>query len=154
MSWQQGRTTIDRLLAAGDLQQVSPDTNAARHLVTSAERHLVTAATVAETDPEAAFATAYDAARKACSALLEVQGLRATSRGGHIAVREAVTAQFADLSGGEVLKPFDRLRRRRNDIEYPSGTSPVDSDEVQDALDNARRMVDFAAKLIDHLPVY
>jgi hypothetical protein len=140
VTWGPGRSRIDRLLDADELQRVTPDLNAARRLVDSATRHLVSAATVAGNDPEAAFATSYDAARKACSALLEAQGLRATSRGGHIAVRDAVSAQFGDLPGGGALRPFDRLRRRRNDIEYPSDANPVDSDEVQDALAQARGM--------------
>jgi hypothetical protein len=154
MTWAAGRATIDRLLEADELQRITPDQSTARRLVDSATRHLASAATLADDDPEAAFATSYDAARKACSALLEAQGLRTTTRGGHIAVRDAVTAQFGDLSGGEALRPFDRLRRRRNDIEYPSDANPVDGDEVQDALTQARRMVDFADKLVDHLPVY
>jgi hypothetical protein len=87
-------------------------------------------------------------------ALLEAQGLRATSRGGHIAVRDAVNAQFGDLSGGQALRPFDRLRRRRHDIEYPDSATSVDADEVEEALRRAQDMVEFANKLIDHLPVY
>lgn len=154
MTWAPGRATVDRLIEAGEVQRVTPDLRAARRLVHSATRHLASAATLAGTDPEAAFATSYDAARKACSALLEAQGLRATTRGGHIAVRDAVSAQFGDLSGGEALKPFDRLRRRRNDIEYLGDANPVDNDEVHDALAQARRIVDFADKLVDHLPVY
>ncbi len=153
-TWGPGRATIDRLLDADELQRVTPDVAAARRLVDSATRHLASAATVADNDPEAAFATSYDAARKACSALLEAQGLRATSRGGHIAVREAVSAQSGDLPGGSALRPFDRLRRRRNDIEYPSDPDPVDSEEVQDALTQARGMVEFADKLLDLLPVF
>jgi hypothetical protein len=154
MTWAPGRGTIDRLLEADELQRVAPDLSAARRLVDSATRHLASAATVAHDDPEAAFATSYDAARKACSALLEAQGLRATTRGGHIAVRDGVTAQFGELSGAAALRPFDRLRRRRNDIEYSSDANPLDGDEVQDGLAQARRMVEFADKLVDHLPVY
>ena len=44
------------------------------------------------TDLEGSLALAYDAARKAAEALLARQGLRATTRGGHIAVVAAITA--------------------------------------------------------------
>ena len=43
-----------------------------------------------------AYQPPYDALRKAAAALLAVQGLRATSRGGHIAIQDAVRAQFGD----------------------------------------------------------
>jgi hypothetical protein len=105
-------------------------------------------------DPEGAYAALYDAARKSCAALLEAQGLRATSRGGHVAVRDAVEAQFSGLMGGDALRSFDRLRRRRNDIEYPEGDAGVDVDEVDEALERAEVIVAYAARVIDDLPVY
>lgn len=45
-------------------------------------------------DLSGAYQLAYDALRKSTASLLAVQGLRATSRGGHIAVQDAVLAQF------------------------------------------------------------
>lgn len=122
MKWEEGRTAVEQLLAARELERVSADPNAAKKLIDSAHRHLDSARKIRVSDPEGAFAALYDAARKSCAALLEVQGLRATSRGGHVAVRDAVVAQFASLPGGDALLSFDRLRRRRNDIEYPAGT--------------------------------
>jgi hypothetical protein len=43
-------------------------------------------------DLPGAYQLAYDALRKSAASLLEVQGLRATSRGGHIAIQDAVIA--------------------------------------------------------------
>ena len=77
-----------------------------------------------------------------------------TSRGGHVALREVASAQFSGLSGADVLKPFDRLRRRRNDIEYPGADSAIDSDEVDEALARSAEMVDFAERLFEQLPVF
>lgn len=154
MSLEQGKETIEDLLARGELQSVSPDVELAHRLLEAARRHLVSASDIQINDPEGAYAALYDAARKACAALLQAQGLRPTSRGGHIAVREAVLAQFSALTGGHVLRPFDRLRRRRNEMEYPSGESTVDNEEVSEALNRAEQMVEFAEKLVDELPVY
>jgi len=154
MSWGQGKETIDDLLARGELQNVSPDLGVAHRLLETARRHLTSASEIHANDPEGAYAALYDAARKSCAALLQAQGLRPTSRGGHIAIREAVLAQFGALSGGQVLRPFDRLRRRRNDMEYPSGELTVDDDEIQEALRRAEHIVEFAEKLIDKLPVF
>jgi hypothetical protein len=61
---------------------------------------------------------------------------------------------FSGLSGADVLKPFDRLRRRRNDIEYPGADSAIDSDEVDEALARSAEMVDFAERLFEQLPVF
>lgn len=154
MSWEHGAATIDKLLADGELQQVTADLDAARRLIADARNHLVSAEMIKERDPNAAFAIVYDAIRKACSALLEAQGLRATSRGGHIAIRDAVLAQFADLSGGDAFKPFDRLRRRRNTIEYPDSEASADVDEVVEGLQRAEAIVGFAERLLEHLPPY
>lgn len=85
-------------------------------LIESARRHVATGGTATTNDPEGAFALAYDAARKAANALLAHQGLRATTTGGHIVIVEAMNAQFPGVAG---LKSIDRLRRRRNQAEYP-----------------------------------
>lgn len=154
MSWQEGKDRIDELLTAGELQRVQPDLAVAHQLLGAARNHLASADQIRASDPEGAFAAIYDAARKACAALLQAQGLRSTTRGGHIAIRDAVDAQFASLSGGKVLRPFDRLRRRRHEIEYPSRESTLDEDELTEAIGRSREVVSFAEKLIDRLPVF
>lgn len=154
MRWEHGREVVERLLADGELERVSPDLDGARRLLESARRHLTSARTIRESDPEGAYAALYDAARKACAALLQAQGLRVTSHGGHVALREAVVAQFAALTGGGVLRSFDRLRRRRNDIEYPDGDSGIDLDEVDEALARSDEIVRYADKVVEKLPVF
>jgi hypothetical protein len=126
----------------------------AEQLLESARRHLDSAGKIRSTDPEGAYAALYDAARKSCASLLQAQGLRPTTAGGHIAVREAVMAQFGSLSRGDVLRPFDRLRRRRHEMEYLSGKSSLDEAELSEALERAQGMLEFAEKLIGELPVY
>ena len=74
-------------------------------------------------NPERADGSLYDAVRMALTAVLENQGLRPTSRGGHIASYTTVAAQL-DRPMGAVLRPFDRMRRTRNRSEYPSFTTP------------------------------
>lgn len=134
MSWGHGKPEIERLLRDRELERVSPDADAALQFLETAKRHLKSAQLLTESDPEAAYSTAYDAARKACASLLETQGLRSTSRGGHIAVRDAVMAQFESLPGGEVFRSFDRLRRRRNDLEYVAAGEGIDPAELEEAI--------------------
>lgn len=154
MAWEPGSHVIDDLLDRGELQRVVADLGSARALIDSARRHLDSADTIAGSDPEGAFAALYDAARKACAALLEAQGLRATSRGGHVAIREAVVAQFGGLPHGNVVRRFDRLRRRRHEIEYPSGPSFVEEDEVREGLERSTELANFAEALFEELPVF
>jgi hypothetical protein len=82
------------MLASGNLQKVAPSREAATTFLDAAERHLESALAVTESDPDGAYSLLYDAARKSLAALLQTQGLRATSRGGHYAIQEAITAQF------------------------------------------------------------
>jgi hypothetical protein len=154
LGWEHGAADIERLLKGGELQSVASDPAAGARLLADARRHLSSVRSIKDSDPNAAFALLYDAVRKACSALLEVQGLRATSRGGHIAIRDAVLAQFGDLSGGEALRPYDRLRRRRNDIEYPDSSTSADADEIDEGLQRATAIVEYAERLMEHLPPF
>jgi hypothetical protein len=96
VTWARGRARIEQLIADGDLEIVTASQTHAQRLLEEAQRHLRSAEQIAEDDATGAYQLAYDAARKACSALLAVQGLRATTKGGHIAIQDAVR----DRSGG------------------------------------------------------
>ena len=54
-----------------------------------------------------AYQLAYDALRKSAASLLEAQGLRATSRGGHVAVQDGVIAQFGSSIRGVKIHGSD-----------------------------------------------
>lgn len=150
MSWQRGRDHIDRLITDGELERVTPSDEVASRLIADAQAHTAFASKGIEEDPAGALQLSYDAARKASAALLAVQGLRATTRGGHIAVIDAVKAQFNDRGGMEVFGRLHALRRRRNRTEYPDLDSPgVNEDDARQALDSARAVVDGAKRLID-----
>lgn len=132
---------IDALLAAGRLERVPADAAAAARAVEAARRHLASAAVLAETDPDLAYTALYDAMRKSCAALLLADGLRATSRGGHLAVQHAVTALYGR---GGPLRSFDRVRRRRNAVEYLG--DETDPEDVRADLGAAEAVVMFAAR--------
>lgn len=151
MLWQQGRAEIERTLADGELQQVPASRDQADRLIGQARSHLRSAVAVSEDDPEGGYALIYDAARKALVAVLENQGLRPTSRGGHLAAYEAVRAQL-DPPMGKALRPFNRMRRLRNDAEYPPVDAPaLTSTDVVDDLDNARALITVAERVLDQM---
>ena len=145
--WNKGSEIIERLLEDRHLEEVPADADTVERLIATARRHISSATSTAESDPEGAFALAYDAARKTATALLAHQGLRPTSTGGHIAVANAINAQFPGIEG---LKSIDRLRRRRNQAEYPDPRDydPVTTDEVDDAVAAASACVNAAEKLL------
>jgi len=151
MRWQQGREALDGMITRGELERVPPSREHADLMLAQARRHLASAVAIADSDPAGAYQLLYDAARKAFAAVLENQGVRATSRGGHIAVRDAVSAQLDPPLGG-VLRPFDRLRRRRNQVEYPSSSAPsVGADEVERDVPKVEQIVDVAARVLDQM---
>ena len=145
--WNKGSETIERLLDAHHLEHVPADADTVTALIATAQRHVASAATTAASDPEGAFALAYDAARKTATALLAHQGPRPTSAGGHIVIVEAMNAQVPGVAG---LKSVDRIRRRRNQAEYPDPQNydPITADEVDDAIEAARACLSAAEKLI------
>jgi hypothetical protein len=59
---------LDELVAAGVVERVAADPETARVELEQARLHVESAAEIAERDPVAAFALAYDAIRKALSA--------------------------------------------------------------------------------------
>lgn len=154
MKWQQGRDRIEGMLTRGELERVPASRTHADLLLSQAHQHLKSAQAIATFDPAGAYQLMYDAARKALTAILENQGLRATSRGGHIAVVDAVSAQL-DPPLGTIFRPFDRLRRRRNQAEYPASGQPgFDAEDVERDLPKVQQMVDAAAKVLDEMSPY
>jgi hypothetical protein len=88
------------------------------------------------------------------AAVLSVQGLRATSRGGHTVLYEALRAQL-DPPLGATLAPFNRMRIRRNEVEYQAfETAMVTSEEVKHDLEQADALILLAEKIIDQMPVF
>jgi HEPN domain len=151
MRWEQGRARIEQLLADGDLQRIHPSRQQGDRLIAQARTHLASAAAICDDDPPGGYALAYDAARKALTAVLENQGLRPTTRGGHVAVYEAVRAQL-DPPLGRALRPFARMRRLRHDAEYPPADAPeLTADDVRDDVGNAEAIIDLAARVLDQM---
>jgi hypothetical protein len=151
MRWNQGRATVDKLIADGELQRVPPSREHADQLLAQAHKDLASVELLRDSNPKRAYESLYDAARMALTAILENQGLRPTSRGGHIAPYAAVSAQL-DPPMGAVMRPFDRMRRTRNRSEYPSFTTPeVTADNVTADLLAARAIVETCQGVLDEM---
>lgn len=144
-----GHVRIAELVGDGSLDQVPPDATVARRLVDDARRHLVSARAVRGTgDLNGAYQLTYDALRKAATSLLTAQGLRTTARGGHVAVQEAVKAQFG--SRVRAFRSYSRVRRTRNSLEYPdSDTAGASEADLDDATDLAQEAIVAAVTVLD-----
>jgi hypothetical protein len=154
MRWEQGRVRIDKLLVEGELERVHPSREHADRLIEQARRHLASALLMCESDPEGAYGILYDAGRKALWAIMANQGIRPTSKGGHLAVYHAVMAQL-DPPMGAQLRPFDRMRRQRRQAEYPDMSTPdLAADDIVDDLPKVTAIVDIAERVLDQMSVY
>lgn len=152
-SWPTGVETIKKMLAADNLQRVVASVDGASAFLDAAAKHLDSAVAVAEADPDGAYTLVYDAARKSLAAVLQAQGLRSTSRGGHYAIQEAIAAQFTKPPPRDAFRPFGRLRRARNQIEYDD-VSAVTADDVRSDAATVRTLHAMASQLIAVLPVF
>lgn len=152
--WEQGRAEVDDLLTNRRLERATANPEHARRILTQARRHVSSASALRESDLELAFSAAYDAARKALTALLAAQGLRPTSAGGHVAVYQSALAQFHSPMG-RTIKPFDWMRRTRNDTEYPSADTPtIEAEDLDEAVLAATAILELSERLIEQLPPY
>lgn len=139
---------VERLLARGLLQRVVPDLAAIGLLLDDAERHLRTAETaLTHGDPSGAYQLAYDAARKAATAMLLSRGLRTRGVGAHANLILAVEELFAGLDGIRVLRKLDRMRRTRNEAEYRGHF--FDERSVRHDMSIARAVVDLAHRALE-----
>lgn len=136
-----------------ELDQVTANSELADRLMAAARQHLASARLLAGSDPYLGYAALYDAIRKSLSALLQIQGLRATTSGGHLAVMHAVQAQFG-ASMGAILRPVDRIRVTRHEAEYPGRSTYIDEQTVLDDLPKAEAVVDAAANALPHLTAF
>ena len=152
--WQQGRAGVDDLITRGHIERVQADRDLADLMLQESVRHLASSRLTADTDPTGSFAMAYDSCRKALAAVLENQGLRATTKGGHKAVEEAVRAQLVPPKKAE-LDGFGWMRVLRNNTQYPSFEKPLaDLDDTLLAQGFAEDIIVMARTVLDHMPTY
>lgn len=154
MRWEQGRETIADMLRRGKLVLGDKSEAHASAILDGASRHLESTLTVVDRDPAGAYELAYEAACKALVATLVAQGLHPNCRGDHLALYDAVSAQF-DPPYGQALKPFIRLRAQRIEIEHGSPSALAMSPrDVLDDLGKVVALINFAGRLIPQLKPY
>lgn len=147
--WTHGSPEIDTLLAAGTLKRVTGADVGTVALMGRAKQLLSSAEDLLHKDPVTAYIVAYDGAKHAGAALLAEQNLRSSD---HVTIERALAAQF-----GPPFSRFRNLRRRRNELDYPSSADDfADATEASKAIEYASEIVDNAVKILEQgiLTVY
>jgi hypothetical protein len=121
--WAKGERTVTFLIERGRLErfEASDPAATADALAERAARRLEATATaaLANGDADGAYSAAYDAYRMAGESLLARQQLRATGRdGSHMAVEDAVSAQFSSGIPAFAKPVFEQVRRTRHNAQY------------------------------------
>lgn len=139
---------VAKLVDEGVIRPAEADLRGARTELATARVHLETAAAIASRDPAAAYAIAYDAARKAIAAHMRARGLRVgKGPGAHTRISVYAAAALDGHGIDEQLERYDELRRVRNQSEYDALL--VDEADVSDALDRAAAIVAAVERDID-----
>lgn len=152
MKWDQGRSVVDQMLDARHLQRVPANRDLSDRYIEQARTARDSARQVSGHDPRSAYCLLYDAARFALTAILENQGLRPTERGGHLAVYDAVLAQL-DPPMGNIIRPFNEMRRIRHSVEYGDVYIPDEHDLV-DTYPLVEEIINMAVRVLDSMPVF
>jgi hypothetical protein len=152
--WEQGRSTVEDLLARRELDKVKADRALADELLNQAARHVKAAATILGEDPVGSLGLAYEAAYKGFGAVLENQGLRATVSGGHKALEEAVRAQLVPPSK-DLIDAFGWMRKARHASTYVTfERASATLEDATRAIAIAEEVLEKSAKLLDAMPAY
>jgi hypothetical protein len=141
--WTRGEQTVQFLIDRSRLESFEAEdlTALTDVLIVRTARRVETtaAAALAGGDVDGAYVAAYDAYRMAAEVLLARQGLRATGGdGSHMAVEDAVSAQFATDIPAFAKPTFERFRRTRHSAQYfdPSA-APITASDASWAIEKA-----------------
>jgi hypothetical protein len=127
--WAKGEHAVQFLVDRNRLESFEAEDLAAlaEALITRAALRVETIATAALAggDVDGAYVAAYDAYRMVAEALLARQALRATrGDGSHMAVEDAVSAQFREEIPAFAKPTFERLRPARHSAQYFDPSAP------------------------------
>lgn len=130
------------------IEEIEIDINQVHRMIAQAENHLRSAMNTLVDDKEGAYVLLYDAARKSLMAILYLQGIRPTAYGGHSIILDVLIPQCT-TSEVALIRPFNRLRKIRNSVEYPrTDFSEIDEASLREDLLKAVKIVEWAKSII------
>ena len=152
--WEKGERTVQFLISRGRLENVEVEdlAESADALIGRAALRVeaTAAAALKAGDVDGAYVAAYDAYRMAAESLLVRQGLRATGGdGSHMAVEDAVSAQFGTDIPAFAKPTFERLRRTRHTAQYfDPAAAPITKSDASWAIEKATAALSGAKALL------
>jgi hypothetical protein len=156
--WLKGEQTVKYLMDRGRLESLDASdlTALADAQIRRATLRLnaTSVSALEKGDVDGAYAAAYDAYRMAAEALLARQGLRATGGdGSHMAVEDAISAQFAAEIPAFAKPIFERLRRTRHTAQYFDPTAaPITGPDAEWAIEKATAALEGAKAVLFATP--
>ncbi|MGE5292996.1 MAG: hypothetical protein ACM3ML_38605 [Micromonosporaceae bacterium] len=142
--WEKGEQTVQFLISRDRLETVEVEdlvASADALIARAALRVDATAAAALKAgDVDGAYVAAYDSYRMTAESLLVRQGLRATGGdGSHMAVEDAVSAQFGTDIPAFAKPTFERLRRTRHTAQYfDPAAAPITKADASWAIAKAK----------------
>lgn len=133
--------TIQDLIASGELEFVSFDSDRPMAELDAAIIHYETALNSISTDPEGAFILLYESAKRGLQAILAKESLRVRRppNGNHFTF---VKIGRTSLVTGEIWKPLDWMRSTRNQTSYlDQNTLPASKADARQALIHVAAML-------------
>jgi hypothetical protein len=156
--WEKGERAVEYLVGRGRLESFEAEDLGALAdvLIGRALRRVQTTAAAAleGRDVDGAYVAAYDAYRMAAESLLARQGMRATGGdGSHVAVEDAVSAQFAADIPAFAKPTFERFRRTRHSAQYfDPAAAPITEPDAAWAIEKATTAVSGVKELLAATP--
>ena len=130
------------------IEEIEIDLNQVHRMIGQAENHITSAKNTLMDDKEGAYVLLYDAARKGLMAILYLQGIRPTAFGGHSIILDVLIPQCSP-SEVALIRPFNRLRKIRNSVEYPrTDYSEIDEASLREDLFKAEKIVEWVKSII------
>jgi uncharacterized protein (UPF0332 family) len=143
------KTELFELVEVKELDALFGTSEVVEKTLKRAELNIATAQHALPADQSAALALAYDAARKALSALLLQLGYRVHERGGSHGTFVRIT-RLSCLEQ-DVWSEFEQLKKMRNKVEYGAFQEEYSLDFVSQAIAQSRLMVADARRAISAL---
>lgn len=148
--WYAGRETIESMLETNELEKIPYDESFIEQLIKSAKSNLKYAVrNNEEANYDETISSAYEGMRFYAMAYLAKQGLRATSKGGHVVIEDAIMEQ------SNRKLHFYGLRVLYYLIDNPRpGWKEQDRSQAEQALADTKTFFSDIEKLIDKMPMF
>lgn len=150
-----GRAEVEALLSEGKVALCPNDADGSRRLLARARKHVATARLLVGSDTETAADALHAANRKACEAVLLIQGLESTKDGGHTASIRVVREQTrTGRRARPELAVYETVRQLRHSGDYGNLVDDIHPDDITGNIPGVEALIDMCERLLEVMPVF